>query len=333
MPDVLDQVEARFNVASDGKRFRCDFMREGPVYYPEIKKGIECVRRKTIEAGLNSFVGRPATIEHVDVRLNAEDPKVRAVTFGIVDKVGFDADNGWAFLEGEVTDADRARQAAALNPSCGFRVLSTGPGGRWNNVPYERELTQIEFHHLAMSKSRSRYEESDFRLNAVTNDQGETTMFKFLFKKKDAADPAAAPVTVEHDVPADTVVKIGTKEVRLNSLIEAEEKAQQAEADKVKTDAEATARLNAASAINDDTEVLVSGKPVKIGVLRASAEARENAVSTAAARKAAEGRESFDTLAAARGRQVTPASISASSNSLQDQLARGASEYGSAAKN
>lgn len=329
---IPETVEARFNVVS-GKRFRCDFMREGPVYYPEIKKGIEVIRREKIKASLDTLIGKPLVLDHIDARLNVADPEVFAkVAHGVVDKVGFDSDTGWFFCEGEITSEKALAEYAKRNPSIGFRVNATGPGGRWNNVPYERELTALEFHHLALDSRRPRYEEADFRLNAVTNDKGEITMFKFLFRKKDPANPDAAPVTVEHEVPADTVIKVGEKEVRLNSIIEAEEAAQKqaaADAEKKRKEDEAAAEAARLNSVTDETEVLVAGKPMKVKDLRASYEARENAVKTAAAREAAEGRKSFSDIERARGAGAASTRVAGSSNSLQEQVARGQDRYGS----
>lgn len=330
LPDVLivdDAIDARFNLVSEGKRFRCEFMREGPVYYPEIGKGIEVVRRATILRDLQSFVGKPLTLEHVDPRLNVGDAAVFAkIAHGKVDGVGFDKDTGWFFCEGDVT-SDAARDPS-LNPSAGFRVLQTSAGGRWNNVPYERELSRLEFHHLALSRLRSRYEESDFRLNAVKTPEGNTAM-KLLFWKKDPAKPDAAATQEERDLPAETRLNVAGKDVPLADLIashEAEEKR--------KTELVASRE----NALNDDTEVLVAGKPVKISVLKASHAARENAV-TAAANEAAEARENaakqargtaaFQQLQGARGAAAASPALSQNSGSPQEQLARGVNRYGS----
>ncbi len=336
MPEIVlvdDAVEARFNLVSEGKRFRCDFMREGPVYYPEIGKGIEVVRRATILRDLQSFVGKPLTLEHVDPRLNVADPAVFSrISHGKVDAVGFDKDTGWFFCEGDVTSA--AARDPALNPSAGFRVLQTSAGGRWNNVPFERELSRLEFHHLALSRSRSRYEESEFRLNAVKTPEGKTAM-KLMFWKKDPAKPDAAPAAVEHDLPAETRLNVAGKDVPLADLIASHE----AEEKRKGEEAEVAARANAAApALTDDTEVMVGGKPVKISALKASYAARENAA-TAAADQAAEARENaakqargtaaFNQLAAARGAAATSPTIAQSSGSPQEQMQRGVDRYGS----
>lgn len=270
--------------------------------YADVGKGIEVLRQRTIAAANETFVGKPLVLEHVDPRFNSDAPEILRVRVGTCDRVGF-TDDGWAFSEGpwdESVSAEDRQRYAALNPSCGYRVLATGRGGRWNNIPYERELTRIEFHHLALCKQRSRYEESEFRLNAVTNPQGEITMFKFLRKFIPAGAPAGTvPVTEEVEIPSDTVIKIGTREVRLNDVIAAEEKANTEAgkppvADDGKSAGERAAEAAAAGRLNaakDDTLVIVAGKQITVRQLRENAEARENATRAATEKSAAEARE------------------------------------------
>lgn len=291
------EVESRLNVAADGKRFRCEFIREGPVNYPELGKGIECLRHETILEGLKSFHGKPLVIEHIDPRLNVADPVIfKRVAHGVIDKTGFDPASRWFFCEGDIFD-DAGRDAAiALNPSCGFNVLATGPKGRWNNVPYERALTAIEFHHLALTKLRPRYEEADFRLNAVTNNTGEITMFKLLRKIVGAGGAAPTEETIE--LSPETEIDLGNgKKARLNAVVEAQkttdEQAAAAERkrladDKAAKDAEA-ARLNAT--LSDESEVMVGDKKVTIKQLKADYESRQNAVKAEADKVASEARE------------------------------------------
>lgn len=313
---VAVEFEGRLNVAADGKTFRCDFIREGPVNAGP-KFGIEVLRRATIERDLKTMIGKPLIIEHVDPAL---DPAM-LTAHGRVNNVGFDAETGFFFAEGSV-DTDEGRAAAiVLKPSCGYRVKGTGAGGRWNNISFDRELTGLEFHHLALCKGRVRYEESDFRLNAVTNEKGEITMFNFLFKKKSVVDGKTVETAEEHALPSDAVVKIGDTEHRLNSLVESYQKteADRAAADKkaaddakLKRDAEeATARTNA---ITDETEIVIDGKKVTVGALKQAHAASELAKS--------QGKDSFARLNAAA--TATPkVALATGANSAADKSTRG----------
>lgn len=332
----VEEIEARLNVASDGKRFRCDFIREGPVFYPEINKGIECLRRSTIEKALQSFIGKPLTIEHIDARMNVADPEIFAkVAHGKIDKVGRDAESGWFFCEGDIT-SDAGREAAlGMNPSCGYRVGMTGQGGRWNNVPYERELTQIEFHHLALTSKRPRYEEADIRLNAIQDDQGKPMKFKLL-RKLAAAVVGGQPTTEEVELSGDTALKLPSGgEIRLNDAVEAYasselEKQKAADAEKKKKDDAAAAGGDRQNAVTDDSEVLVDGKPVKVAVLRQAYEARENAAAAETKRKADEARENatrgaadFAKLEAARTAPTIRKDFPQTAGTVQEAMKRG----------
>jgi hypothetical protein len=318
-------AEGRLNVAADGKTFRCDFIREGPVDYSDIGKGIECLRRGTIERALQSFVGKPLTIRHVD--LNLDPATIPAI--GRINSVGYDKDEGWFYCEGSI-DSDEGREAArTLNPSCGYKITDKGPAGRWNNIPYNQELTGIEFHHLALCPGRSRYEESDFRLNAVTNNNGEITMFKFI-KTIAAAVAGGKPVTEEVEIPADTVIKIGDQEVRLNALVDAKTAQDAAAAKKTKDEADAklAAEAGRANAITDATEiVLPDGKKTTVGDLKTAYEARENAVKAEAetARlNALKGKADFEKLqqAASTGGTLNQG-FSQTAGTLAEGLKRG----------
>lgn len=326
-------LEARLNVSADGKRFRCEFIREGPVDYSDNGLGIECLRRATIERHLQSFIGKPLTLEHIDPRLNVGDPAIFAqYAHGVVDKVGQDAD-GWFYCEGEITTEQARREAPSRNPSCGYLVKMTGPGGRWNNVPFKRELTEIEFHHLALCSGRSRYEESEFRLNATTEDQGKTMKFKLL-RTIVAAVAGGKATTEEVELSGDTVLKLPTGgEIRLNDAVEAyaedeKEKAEEAEAEKKKKEAEEAGRENA---ITDETEVMVGDKKVKVAVLREAYTSRQNAAQVEKDRAAEEarlnaeaGKRDFAKIqAAGNGQPIVRKDFPQTAGSLDESLKRG----------
>lgn len=282
---------ARFNVLEGGRRFRCEHLREGPVNYADRGLGIECLRRATIEEANPTFLGKPLVLEHVNPRLNVADPVVKAVTIGVVDAVGMTPD-GWAFAEGDFAPEVTAEQRlnfVELNPSCGYNVLATGSPGRWNNVPFERELAKIEFHHLALCRGRSRYEESEFRLNAINNPNGDPSMSFFkLFRKKPAVGTAAA-VVEETLIPADTMIKLASgKEVRLNDVVASQEQ----------SDKEAGEKAAETAAAAGDTAA-----PVPAAAAAPAAAAPAGGTPAPVAAVSSEGQQAIDAAnAAAEGR-------------------------------
>ena len=323
--DNIALCDARLNFADDGRHFRCDFIREGPVYFQT--HGIEVLRRGTIEAALESYVGKPLVIEHISPSIDVADAS-KFVRHGTIEKAGFDKESGWFFCEGVVDTEEGKRAALELNPSCGYRVNAKDDRPcRWNNIPYARELTQIEFHHLALTKIRPRYEEADFRLNAVENQTGAPTMFKFLKKFIPTGAPAGTVPTVEEiEIPADTTIKLANgQEVRLCSVIEEHEKAAQEtpeakEAREKKAKEEADAAAARVNAVTDETEVIVAGKPVKVGDLRRDHEARLNAAEA----EKKQGAQDFKKLqAAAAGTPAIRTDYAQTAGTLAEGLKRG----------
>lgn len=216
----------RCNVVVTGKRFRSNFIEPGVVDYSDVGCGIELLRRETITKGLQSAMGNPLTKGHIPIHLNAFD----GIAHGYVDKVGFDSSTGMYFCEGTIeSDEARALIRSGYQPSCGYKVTSFGPGGRYNNVPYEREITGIQFHHLAIV-AKPRYQEADFRLNSK---EKPAMSFKTFWKKLTAAPEAGGAAKSEEvagELPADASIEIDGQQVRLNDLVDAKKKQDEAEA-------------------------------------------------------------------------------------------------------
>jgi hypothetical protein len=338
--DLRVIVSERLNFTPSGKRFRCHFIEPGVVDYSDVGCGIELLRRETIDAALNSAISNPLTKGHISTRINSFD----GISHGAIDKVGYDDAERMYFCEGEITtDEARGLIKRGQKPSCGYTVTSFGPGGRYNNVPYEREITGIKFHHLAIVEN-PRYQEADFRLNSKT---GKPVMFKFiktLLRPKEGGGEET--VREEGNLPADTTLEINGKPVRLNDVI------------KAKVDADAKeARENA---ISEDAEIeYAPGKTAKLSVLIAAhraneaasdcdesdedkkkkkddddAKARENEVAKKA--KDAESRANSTAYRVLQNAQKSAPPVierANSANTLQEQIQRGQERYGSSAKN
>ncbi len=345
----------RWNIASEGKKFRCKMIEPGIVSYRDMPGGgIELLRKETIDRGLASALGNPLTINHVMVtaenRLEHEN--------GIVETVEYDGTDGWFYCCGTVdTDSARARINEGWKPSCAYRVKSFGPGGVYHGIKYDREITEIEFNHLAIVE-RPRYEEATFRLNSLTVSKG-NPMFKLLKKivtsikgadgvEKPATEVKASEVSGDTTVMVDGVpvrmndlahvwktqagqvfeasgddcVVVDGTEVKMNDLVENYRK----NGKKAETPEEKTARENAAK-----------GETPEQKTARENSAAAETARLNAAAEEAKKvGTTSFFKLQAARqnqGADQQPVIVkgAARSGSVQDRLDAGRARYGSAA--
>lgn len=326
----------RLNLAGSGKRFDCDFIEPGIVSYTDIGEGYELLRRETIEDALNTFIGGALTLRHVTTFKPVPKDRIN----GLVDRVGFNSRTGFFSCEGSV-DTDEARReiARGLKPSCGYTALEFGPGGVYHRIPYEREITKIKFHHLAIVPV-ARYEDAQIRLNSKNTNPMFIKLWRNLTRKK--ADGSGDETVREAiEVPADTEIEIDGQASRLNGVVESHQAAEKAKitetqrlADEEKARKEvAASRTNSApAAINGDDEVEVDGKPVKVSVLVASHRERHNAAAEETKRKEQErqnGANSFNVLNQARNVPAQSTERTNSAGTLNERVALGASRYGS----
>ena len=195
----------------DSRKFTSKFIEPGLVSYRDQPGGgLELLRKETIDRCLASAIHNPVTIGHVSV-----DGSNRAEhEQGVVQDVSYNANDGWYYCTGEI-DTDRAKELIRRGhrPSCAYSVLEFGPGGVYHGIRYDREITEINFLHLAIVE-KPRYEEAFFRLNSKNK------MFKFLRKLITRANAEAAEVetTQAHEVSGETTVEVDGVPVRLNDL-------------------------------------------------------------------------------------------------------------------
>lgn len=340
--------DGRFNFAPGAKVVPTKFLTPGLVSYKDQRGGkVELLRKETIDEALASIEGNPVTIGHIEI----DDATNLDFSNGRVTNPRFNAADGWFWCD-SVVETDQARQRinSGEYPSCGYEVLSYGPGGVWQNMRYDREITAIRFNHMAIVP-KPRYTDSTFRLNAITPTEKSMNVFK-LIKTALVGDK---PTKTEHQVDGSSEVEIDGVMVRLNDL--------------GKLWMEQTAAVVRA---NGDDEVMIEGcdRPVKLNELKEcyknsmqnrkneaeAAEkkkkeeeaeaARKNALTAdqranelkveeqkkadeaaALARKNALDKQAFDTLQGARFRTAPAASYPTSSGSLAEQIALGAKRY------
>lgn len=170
------------------------------------------VNDDTIKRMLPTFNGKPVYIEHQDVKL--ETLKEDAAGF-VVDSFWNELD-GWAWDKIMITDTD----AISLIEGSGWAVSNayipteSQGGGTTHNVPYDREITNGEFTHLALVPN-PRYEEAKIftpeqfknyqeqkrqQLNELKNSNPEKKagiMLEFFKTKREAVSQVDADTSVE----------------------------------------------------------------------------------------------------------------------------------------
>ena len=165
------------------------FITPGMVRYEDLGNNAECdvlVRKDVLDRMANSLVGKPVVNENHrkvapgDYNLGNAD--------GIVSKVWYNATDAYYYCDVLVWDPDTQRNMQnGYSASCAYTVKDWGEGGTHNNVPYDREVKDGEYTHMAIV-SNPRYEEAHI-FNSLKG--GCMKLMKLLFKDKDGRDASA----------------------------------------------------------------------------------------------------------------------------------------------
>jgi len=128
------------------KEYVCNFLEPGVVSYEDVGQGIAMLPSEAIDRMLQSFVGKPVVIDHVDVTPQTFEKEA----VGLVTRVWRES-NGWAYCAFLLTD-DKAKDLVSkgYSVSCAFDVHEVGPGGEWHAIKYDEEIQNGQFTHLAL---------------------------------------------------------------------------------------------------------------------------------------------------------------------------------------
>jgi hypothetical protein len=173
-----------------------------------------------------TFAGRPIFVEHVD-EVDPDLNKLRTEAEGWVVESFFNSADGchWVKFMTVTDEAERAiRNGHKLSNA--YIPKSFKDGGLWNGVPYQKEITDGEFEHLALVKT-PRYEESiiltpdEFKqyneekvleLKKLSNSKEKEKKTMFTFFKKTKVENAI-------DTDLQIVLPKSGKTMSLNKLI------------------------------------------------------------------------------------------------------------------
>lgn len=335
---LLEVAGYRCNgISMTGKRFSAKFIIPGLVGYEQEGYGISLLKKQTIDANLESFIGKPVTIEH---------PKRGEVynAVGKVDMAEYNASDGWYWCGGELTDENAIGLVNnGVSVSCGYTIPEKGEmvkrNSRYNNVKYDSEITNLRFTHLAIVQ-RPRYEEAGIRLNSISveEDKSNATPIKDMFKllknlvkrdKNEAGEEVVTNAVEEVEVPADTKIvgrdgtEVTLSEVedmrqRLNSALEQSKKLNE-EIENVRKNAE------------EAEKKIVAEIPPKPAVVEApagdataqQAAAVKAAVDAALRERSAAGKPDYFEMLRSAQFGATPPSETKFFGTLEEQLARG----------
>ncbi len=176
------------------------------------------VKKKTLDQMNPSFKRKPVFIGHRDAKIDAASAVSEKV--GEVYDVGYDPDSESFFVNALIWD-DEAQKLieSGHQPSNAYYVGEYGPASTYNNVPYDKEVLQGEYDHLAIV-SNPRYDNTEIQLqnslmlqnsqdpqnpqNSKPKTGGLIMNGKSLFsKKKVDANKTATPQVVQNAVSPD----------------------------------------------------------------------------------------------------------------------------------
>ena len=138
----------------------CNFIEKGVCEYADERVYLS---QETLQKCLLSMKGRPVIIDHKS-GINPENMHEHAVGY----VVGADCNTFNAGCDCQfVIFDDKGKEVIAdgYSVSCAYKPLAFGPGGTWHNVPYDREIVDLEFTHLALVQN-PRYEDAKVYENA-----------------------------------------------------------------------------------------------------------------------------------------------------------------------
>lgn len=168
------------------------------------------LNENTLRAMDPTFAGRPIFVEHVD-EVDPNLDQLRKEADGWVVESFYNTSDGKHWVK-FMTVSERAERAikSGMKLSNAYVLKNSINGGLWNGVPYEKEITDAEYEHLAIVKN-PRYEESvimtpeEFKkynernvveLKKIANSKGETKMKFTWFKKSKVENAMDADLSV-----------------------------------------------------------------------------------------------------------------------------------------
>lgn len=145
----------------------CNFIEKGVCEYANERV---YVSQDALHKSMQTMKGRPVIIDH-QTGITPENMQEYAV--GYVTGVDINPIEAGCDCQFVIFD-DKGKEVIAdgYSVSCAYKPIAFGPGGTWHNVPYDREIVELEFTHLALVQN-PRYEDAKVYENAKDRDGNE----------------------------------------------------------------------------------------------------------------------------------------------------------------
>lgn len=208
-----------------------------------------------------TIIGKPV-INEAHREVSPDDYRNGGAAGTVID-AWYEPADGWYYCDALIWDEDTRRNLSNndYSVSCEYTSLAPwGPAGTLNQIPYDKEVKDGRYKHLAVVAS-PRYEAAQ-----LMNSTGGSTMMKLLqWLKKDTGE-----VRNSVEVDARTAIEIDGKEVPLENAVTAWK---EQEAAKAKAAAELLAIKNSKVLTDSDT-VTIDGKQVTVSALKNALDAQ-----------------------------------------------------------
>ncbi len=187
-----------------GKPLTIRFIEPGLVHYDDV--GTVLVSKEVLDKMNASMAGRPIfNVMHKEV--TNQDFSAGHADGVAAHDAKFNPEKGWFEVTGLFWDEETlANIRNGYNVSCAYDVKRWGPGGVHNNIPYDREVLEGEYTHLAIVDN-PRYERAK-----IIHNQGGPMKLKFWEKDK--------PAEAREMELANAKTDINGKEMTLEKVLE-----------------------------------------------------------------------------------------------------------------
>lgn len=188
----------------------------GVVFYEDMKDadgnkvgGNVLVQKAALDKMAASMEGKPIiNWDHRSVKPNEYN---KGTFQGIIGKPYYNSQTGWYHAPGYVWDEATKRNIQnGYSISCAYTVSEWAQGGTYHKVPYEQEVVDGSYTHIAVV-STPRYEGA--RIELLNSAKGENMGFMNIFKKDKPSEK------IQIDVETSTVVVDGIGEKSIQALM------------------------------------------------------------------------------------------------------------------
>jgi hypothetical protein len=234
--------------------FKMRFLAAGVVEYDNERA---LIKSENLMKIAQKFNGAKIIIDHKDV----DETNAGEEIIGYASNIRLEGD-GWAWCDFTVNSQEAIDLINnGFKPSCGYLPMATGSGGTRNNVPYDREIIDIEeddtVTHIAIVET-PRYEEAVILKNSINKINPIKNNIMNIFKlKKEVKENAAK----EHELEslANSVFEMEDGEqIPLSSMMDVYKNAKEEEKEKENECEDKKVKINA------DDEFEVDGEMIKV---------------------------------------------------------------------